>query len=194
MKVAIVTGNQRDVGYSIDLVNSFIKGINPNNLNLITLQNMNIEFCKGCSFCMNDDPKLGLGRCKIKDDMVDIINSIVDSDIVVFSSPIYTFGVSAQMKKFIERSVCLIKPGGLLSSRIPKQKNKVGIVILTSGAPFPFNYLFGINKYPKLILKRFLKLYGCSKIYFISAGGLQIHPKIEKYYITKAFNLGKKLQ
>lgn len=51
----------------------------------------------GCNACgMN-------GACVQKDDMSEVEKLILNSDMIVFVSPIYYFGISAQLKTLIDR-------------------------------------------------------------------------------------------
>ena len=53
--------------------------------------------CTGCNSCgMN-------GPCVFKDDFEFVRKHIVDADMVVFATPMYYFGISAQIKAVIDR-------------------------------------------------------------------------------------------
>lgn len=60
--------------------------------------NKKIEFCKGCLSCQNT------GKCIIKDDANEIIEKIKNSDVVVFSTPIYFYEMAGQMKTLLDRT------------------------------------------------------------------------------------------
>ena len=43
------------------------------------------------------------GDCVLKDDFHEVRRHIIESDIIVFSTPLYYFGFSAQLKTLIDR-------------------------------------------------------------------------------------------
>lgn len=56
-----------------------------------------IRFCIGCLTCQKT------GHCVIKDDVVGIMDSVINADVVVWASPIYYYEMSGQMKTLIDR-------------------------------------------------------------------------------------------
>ena len=64
---------------------------------LIILANRNIRFCDGEQMCQT-------GECIIDDDMKDILETIRESDAIIFGSPTYFDNVSAMMKNFMDRT------------------------------------------------------------------------------------------
>ena len=61
-----------------------------------------IEFCKGCFAC-----KYNGGRCVIDDDMREILEQMLSSDLLLFSYPLYCYGMPAMLKSLIERTLPL---------------------------------------------------------------------------------------
>ncbi len=75
---------------------------------LILLRDLKIKPCKGCLAC----EKGGLdrkGECKIRDDMPALLPSLIDSDIIVFGTPVYFEMLSGRLKNFMDRT-CPIWP------------------------------------------------------------------------------------
>jgi len=66
---------------------------------LITAGDVNIQSCNGCWSCMN------LGKCPQdkKDDMAVLKQKMLDSDFIIWGSPVYAMHVSGQMKTFLDR-------------------------------------------------------------------------------------------
>ena len=75
-------------------------------VDLIYLQDKQIRPCLGCFDCWFQTP----GKCIQKDDMPELLNQMVKSDVVVFATPLYVFGVSAQMKLFLDRIIPMALP------------------------------------------------------------------------------------
>jgi len=70
-------------------------------LEVIELAGKNIEYCKGCGFCMEK------GRCWIPDDHRKVLEKLLDADGVILASPVYFLQVTGQMKTFLDRSLAL---------------------------------------------------------------------------------------
>jgi len=78
--------------------------------------------------------------------------SPIKADILVYASPIYQFTITALFKKFNERTMPVLfrsKKSPFPQPRNKIKKGKKGVVLLSTGAPFPFNVLFGMTKYAK---------------------------------------------
>ena len=69
------------------------------------MQAMKVSGCIACYGCLK-----GLDRCAIKDDLDEVFDSVRNSDITVVTSPIYYFGLSAQIKPFIDRMYQFFTP------------------------------------------------------------------------------------
>lgn len=77
-------------------------------------------------------------------------------------------------------------------ARNKTHKGKMGLVIVSSAAPYPFNILTGITRYPVSILSRFCKGFGCQRVKNIKAGGMQISKYRDKY-IKEAYETGRRM-
>ncbi|MFW6014167.1 MAG: flavodoxin family protein [Candidatus Nanoarchaeia archaeon] len=194
MKIVILDGSHNKCGHTIDLVNSFTEGITfVRKANIVSydLVNEKIEFCKGCENCSTKNEKLKYS-CIINDSCKKIQKDAFDADIVVFASPIYTYSVTSAMKRFLERCVSLATFSFGPAPKAKVVNGKRGVIICPSGAPFPFNHLMGFTRNPKQLLNFGCKLFGCSDIHIIYAGGLSRKKTKEKYQ-KKAFELGQKI-
>ena len=58
-----------------------------------------IGFCRACDGCMRNG-----GTCVLKDDMNEILKMFQEADVLVLATPVYFYGISAQMKTFIDRT------------------------------------------------------------------------------------------
>ena len=98
-KVVVISTSIRVNSNSEALAKSFADGASyaGNEVELITLKEKEIGFCKGCLACQQT------GNCVIKDDVTKIMNNVIDSDIVVWATPIYYYEMSGQMKVLIDR-------------------------------------------------------------------------------------------
>lgn len=99
MKILILTGSPHKNGTSNTLVKEFVKGAIEvgHEVEIIDIAKSNIYPCLGCEACgMN-------GNCIQKDDGNEILNKILNTDAIVFATPVYYFGMSAQLKMIIDR-------------------------------------------------------------------------------------------
>lgn len=64
---------------------------------LISLKGKTIKFCIGCLACQKTQ------KCIQKDDAVEIAEKVKNADILVFSTPIYYYEMSGQMKTLLDR-------------------------------------------------------------------------------------------
>jgi multimeric flavodoxin WrbA len=196
MKIVILDGTHNKSGMTLKLVNKFLEGIKTAKseveIKIYDLLNENISFCQGCGKCTEDKDPVN-AKCIINDACNDIKLAALNSDLVVFASPIYEYCVSSVMKRFLERCLTLVTFKFGPVARAKAIPGKIGVVFCSSGAPFPFNYLMGIVRYPKFILRLGCKLFGCNQIKMVMAGGMAINSKMQSKWENKAFKLGQKV-
>lgn len=73
----------------------------------IYIDKMNIKPCRGCLSCWGRPD----GSCFIKDDDVPMIRQkLENADVVIWSFPLYLFGVPGQMKCLMDRIVGMVHP------------------------------------------------------------------------------------
>lgn len=91
-KVLILSGSPRKGGNSDTLCDEFMKGAIEagNEVEKIFVAGKNIGYCKACYACKDT------GVCVIKDDMAEVLQKMLDADVIVLSSPVYFYSISAQ--------------------------------------------------------------------------------------------------
>lgn len=99
MKIAVLTGSPRKNGNSAYLAEQFIKGAEENGHEVwrFDCAFRQVEPCRACNRCGMD------GSCVISDDFQELRPRLVEADMVVFATPMYYFGIPAQMKRVIDR-------------------------------------------------------------------------------------------
>lgn len=99
--VLILSATPRVKGNSQLICESFSRGATEAGhcVNLVRLSDKNIHFCRACDACMKNG-----GTCVIKDDMRELLALFQKADVLVLSTPIYFYGITAQMKTFIDRT------------------------------------------------------------------------------------------
>jgi multimeric flavodoxin WrbA len=108
-KITIINGNpengSRDLELFLDKLVSEITG-ESTDVNHIRLAGENIKFCIGCWDCWWKTP----GLCRHDDSMGKILQLIIHSDLLVFSTPVVMGFYSALLKKFHDRLIPLVHP------------------------------------------------------------------------------------
>ena len=72
----------------------------------LSVSALDIKPCLGCFSCWSKTP----GECCIHDDMQAVIEKILWADIVVWSFPLYYFGLPGQLKNLIDRQLPMSLP------------------------------------------------------------------------------------
>lgn len=109
MKITAFNGSPRgESGNTNVMVKAFLEGAEAAGADVenIFLANKEINHCKACYYCATSG-----GECSIKDDMGDLMSKFLDSDIVVFATPLYVYNVSGIMKAFMDRMISISNPG-----------------------------------------------------------------------------------
>ncbi len=101
-KVLILSSSPRKGGNSDTLCEQFKRGAEEagHEVEKIWIQGKKVTFCHACYYCKNHS-----GECVIKDDMAEILYKMLDADVLVLSSPVYFYSISAQLKAVIDRTV-----------------------------------------------------------------------------------------
>ena len=99
MKILALTGSPNKNGSSNLLASEFTRGAEEagHSVRLVDAAHMRISPCTGCIHCGYDGP------CVQKDDMETIRPLILDADMLAFVTPLYYYGMSAQLKTLIDR-------------------------------------------------------------------------------------------
>lgn len=99
MKIVVIEGSPNRNGSSNLLASEFIRGAEETGHTVRTADaaHANIHPCNGCVRCGYNGP------CVLKDDMEEIRPLILNSDMIVFVTPLYYYGMSAQLKTLIDR-------------------------------------------------------------------------------------------
>ena len=198
MKLLAIVGSYRK-GKTIDtLVDSAIEGARANSADVdatkIHLVDKNIEYCRNCMVCREDDPDKPLAKCVIADDMQTLCTALDEADAFIFGTPVNMGHATAIMKTFLER-LCwvLAKPGRFPLKGCPQprtNRRKKAIIIVSSGIIPPLLRKWCDEATPLLreTCKTNLNARVVGSLY---AGAVE--RKGVDAYLKKAFDLGKKL-
>ena len=97
--VVVVNGSLRVKGNTDTLLEKLSEGTKETDINLkqFVLRDIIIEDCKGCYYCYKHS------NCSLEDDMQKIHPELQNTDLLIFASPMYWWGVTGLMKTFIDR-------------------------------------------------------------------------------------------
>lgn len=130
MKVIAFNGSPREGGNTELLLNETLKGIREggHEVFVFNLNSMSITPCQDCCGC--DET----GICVLSDGMDEIYRAIREADRIILASPIFFFGVSAQMKAMIDRCQAFWCERYLLKKPIPGGPHgRRGLLLLVGG-------------------------------------------------------------
>ena len=141
MKILVLNGSPKKKSDTFRLTDAFLNGINHNNeheITIIDVINKKISPCKGCFGCWQ---KLE-GHCVIKDDQNEILDLYRNSDIIIWSFPLYCYGMPSHLKAVLDRTIPLVKmkmvqlPDGTVRHEPLADFSKIHTVVI-SGCGFP---------------------------------------------------------
>ena len=100
MNILIISGSPRKGGNTELLVKAFEKGASQNHhVEIISVREYKVNPCLGCNACFKNEDN----SCAQKDDMTIIYEKMTKADMLVIASPVYFYGLSAQLKAIIDR-------------------------------------------------------------------------------------------
>lgn len=106
MKILVFNGSpKKEKSDTMHITRAFLDGMKEvatQEIHTIAVTDKHIEFCRGCFVC-----KYNGGHCTIDDDMREILEQMLDSDLLLFSYPLYCYGMPAMLKNLIDRTLPL---------------------------------------------------------------------------------------
>ena len=90
------------------LVEAFFEGASREGASGETLfaSELSVNDCMGCFACWNVTP----GICVHKDDMPGVLEKMREADLILWATPLYHYGMTARLKRILERTLPLVKP------------------------------------------------------------------------------------
>ena len=100
MNILILSGSPRKGGNTELLVEAFVKGASQkHHVDVVSVHDYKVKPCMGCNACFKNESN----SCVQKDDMPLIYEKMAVADMLVIASPVYFYGLSAQLKAVIDR-------------------------------------------------------------------------------------------
>ena len=106
MKILVFNGSpKRDASDTMHITRAFLDGMNEaaaQEVKTVHVIDKHIEYCTGCFACKRNG-----GTCIHTDDMRDILDEILQSDMLLFNFPLYNYGIPAPLKALLDRTMPL---------------------------------------------------------------------------------------
>ena len=100
MKILVLVGSPRKGGNTDLLARSFAEGAGQrHSVEIVSVAEYQVRPCIGCEACKRREGN----TCFQQDDMPAIYAKFAEADMVVAASPVYFYGISAQLKALIDR-------------------------------------------------------------------------------------------
>jgi len=133
MKIAVLLGSPRKNGNSETITQAITAPLEKNGAEIehIRLNDLALRGCQGCGGC----DKTGI--CVLKDDMAEVYSSVDSADVVLLSSPVYFYGLSAQCKIFGDRMQARWARKYLLKERYRQGEKRKGYLISSAATKGP---------------------------------------------------------
>ncbi len=178
MKIVILFGSPNVNGSTKLLVNAFKQGAeeSKHSVEVIDVTKLNLHPCLGCVSCGYEGP------CVQKDDMQLIKSKLLRADMLVFATPLYYYGVTAQLKIVIDR-FCFFN-----SSLTNKHLKSALLGVAWNYSNWTFNAL--VEHYKMLV--RYLDLENMGMILGYGCGTPSMTSNSK--YLNMAYELGKSLK
>ena len=189
VRVLGISGSPHRHGNTETLLDSFLDGTRDAGASVekIVLTDLSFTTCRGCNVCHKT------GTCVLKDDAPALFEKILSANCVAIASPIYSMGITAELKSLIDRAQYfwarkfIVKDLSYSADHMSRHK---GLFISTAGLPLPnvFDYAFptvraffnGVGfEYYRNILANDMDAFG----------GIKNHPSAMK----EAFETGRKV-
>jgi NAD(P)H-dependent FMN reductase len=171
IKVLGVSGSPHRHGNTETLLDAFLEGVIEAGAEAdkVILKDLDYTPCRGCNVCHKD------GECIVKDQAIPLFDRILTMDCLAVASPIYSMGITAELKGLIDRAQYIwarkfiLKTLYFTDDRIRSHK---GIFISTAGlswdnvfdAAFPaitaFFNTIGFEYYDNIIANEMDKYHG----------------------------------
>ncbi len=141
MKILVLNGSPKKKSDTFRLTDAFLKGLNKDgkhDVTIIDVIDKNIAPCRGCFGCWQQLD----GHCMIQDDQNAILDLYRDSDIIIWSFPLYVYGMPSHLKALLDRTIPLVQmkmvqmPDGTVRHEPLADFSRIHTLVI-SGCGFP---------------------------------------------------------
>ena len=108
MKILVLNGSPKARSDTFRLTDAFLRGMNrhvANDVQVIHVREKQIAPCRGCFGCWRQ----GDGHCVMEDDQNAILDLYRDANVIIWSFPLYCYGMPSHLKAVLDRTIPLVK-------------------------------------------------------------------------------------
>ena len=108
MRILVLNGSPKAKSDTFRLTDAFLKGMNRgcrHEVHIVSVIDKKIAPCRGCFGCW----QRGDGHCVMKDDQNDILDLYRKADVIIWSFPLYCYGMPSHLKAVLDRTIPLVK-------------------------------------------------------------------------------------
>jgi multimeric flavodoxin WrbA len=122
MKILLLNGSPRPKGNTKTALNQLIKGMQSSvadaDIEQVEIAKLKLSGCTNCEACKDNG-----GECVTPDDSADIMQKIYDADVLIIGTPVYYWGITAQMKMVVDKFYSK-------NDQFSQQKKRLGLVTI----------------------------------------------------------------
>ncbi|MFW2368332.1 MAG: flavodoxin family protein [Desulforhopalus sp.] len=189
MKVVSIIGSPRPGGNTVALTEAVTSVLEQSGAQVSSymLNKLNVRGCQACMACKGDND-----RCVLNDDLTQVLEDVIESDIIIMAFPVYWGEMTGQMKLFIDRTYSFLKPGYMEREdkhRLPPGKKLVWIQVQGAENADQFDDIFA--RYNQF----FEQLNYFSKTYLLRGCGVNALGAVSERpdLLAEARDIGKEL-
>jgi multimeric flavodoxin WrbA len=132
MKILTILGSPRKHGNTATVFIKFENLISKlHEVERMNLTDYSVNGCLGCNKCMEFQDECG---CIQKDNAESIFCKMMDSDLIIYATPLYVWDFSSQMKTLIDRQYCLVKWNGSEFTNHLLEGKKSALLVTCAGS------------------------------------------------------------
>ena len=133
MEIVCVLGSPRPEGNSTTIAKRFCDRAEKMGakVRVFPLNELNYRGCQGCFTCKTESD-----RCVLEDDLTQVLDAIMETDILVMATPVYFGAISGQLKCLQDRTFSFMVPDFRTNPNPSRLSPGKKVVFITSqGAP-----------------------------------------------------------
>ena len=108
MNILVLNGSPREKSDTFRLTEAFLRGMEhcgAQEVHIVHVKDRRIAPCRGCFGCW----ARGDGHCVIDDDQNAILDLYRSADVILWSFPLYCYGMPSPLKAVLDRTIPLVK-------------------------------------------------------------------------------------
>lgn len=184
MKVLGIMGSPRIKGNTDLLLDEALRGAQSQQAEIekVVVDKLKIAPCREYYGCLRD------GNCVIRDDMDEIYPKIVNADVIIVASPMFFYGLTAQVKALVDRCQALWARKNVLHTLPDTGRRGAFLGVGATGGKRLFEGSV-------LTVKYFFQAIGAQYVGELLIRGVDKRGEIKEHptALAEAFELGKRL-